>query len=205
MFSLADLIAPAIKLAREGIPIEDDVADSLPRVQTRLARWPASTRIFLKSDGSTLAPGDTLIQTDLADTLEAIAQGGPRAFYDGPVADKLAKAIEAAGGIMTREDLQRLSAGLRRPVRSTYRDHTIVSMPPSSSGGVILIEMLNILEGYRLGELAPAARLHLMVEAMRRAYADRAAYLGDPAVVTAPLARLMSKRYAGDIARRHRS
>jgi gamma-glutamyltranspeptidase / glutathione hydrolase len=199
VFSLADLIAPAIKLAREGIPIEDDVADSLPRVQTRLARWPASTRIFLKSDGSALAPGDTLIQTDLANTLEAIAQGGPRAFYDGPVADKLAKAIEAAGGIITREDLKDYRPRLRRPVRGTYRDHTIVSMPPSSSGGVILIEMLNILEGYRLGELAPAARLHLMVEAMRRAYADRAAYLGDPAVVTAPLARLMSKRYAATL------
>jgi gamma-glutamyltranspeptidase / glutathione hydrolase len=199
LFSLADLIAPAIKLAREGIPIQDDVADSLPRAQTRLARWPASAKIFLKSDGSALAPGDTLIQSDLANTLEAIAQGGPRAFYEGPVAEKLAKAIETAGGIMTREDLKDYRPRLRLPVRSTYRGHTIVSMPPSSSGGVILIEMLNILEGYRLGELAPAARLHLMVEAMRRAYADRAAYLGDPAVVTAPLARLMSKRYAATL------
>jgi gamma-glutamyltranspeptidase/glutathione hydrolase len=199
VFSLADLIAPAIKLAREGIPIEDDVADSLPRAQTRIGRWPASAKIFLKGDGSALAPGDTLIQSDLADTLEAIAQGGPRAFYDGPVADKLAKAIQAAGGIMTREDLKDYRPRLRLPVRGTYRGHTIVSMPPSSSGGVILIEMLNILEGYRLGELAPAARLHLMVEAMRRAYADRAAYLGDPAVVTAPLARLMSKRYAATL------
>jgi gamma-glutamyltranspeptidase / glutathione hydrolase len=199
VFSLADLIAPAIKLAREGIPIEDDVADSLPRAQTRIARWPASAKIFLKSDGSALAPGDTLIQSDLANTLEAIAQGGPRAFYEGPVAEKLANAILAAGGIMTREDLRDYRPRLRRPVRGTYRDHTIVSMPPSSSGGVILIEILNILEGYRLGELAPAARLHLMVEAMRRAYADRAAYLGDPAVVTAPLARLMSKRYAATL------
>src|SRR5262245_21396853 len=199
LFSLAELIAPAIKLAREGIPIEDDVADSLPRAQTRLARWPASAKIFLKSDGSALAPGDMLIQSDLADTLDAIAQGGPRAFYEGPVAEKLARAIQAAGGIMTSEDLKDYRPRLRRPVRGTYRGHTILSMPPSSSGGVILIEMLNILEGYRLGELAPAARLHLMVEAMRRAYADRAAYLGDPAVVTAPLARLMSKRYAAQL------
>jgi gamma-glutamyltranspeptidase/glutathione hydrolase len=196
LFSLAELIAPAIKLAREGIPIEDDIADSLPRAQMRLARWPASARIFLKPDGSALAPGDALIQSDLAATLEAIAQGGPRAFYEGPVAEKLANAIQAAGGIMTREDLSNYQPRLRRPVRGTYRGHTIVSMPPSSSGGVILIEMLNILEGYRLGELDPTARLHLMIEAMRRAYADRAAYLGDPAVVTAPLARLMSKRYA---------
>src|SRR5262249_28830932 len=158
-----------------------DIADSLPRAQTRLALWPASARIFLKPDGSTLAEGDRLIQNDLAATLEAIAQGGPRAFYDGPVAEKLVNAIQAAGGIMTRQGLAGYRPRLRHPVRGTYRGHTIASMPPSSSGGVILIEMLNILEGYRLGELEPAARLHLMVEAMRRAYADRAAYLGDPA------------------------
>jgi len=199
LFSLAELIAPAITLARDGIPIEDDVADSLPRAQTRLARWPASAKIFLRSDGSALAPGDRLVQSDLALTLEAIAKGGPRAFYEGPVAEKLAKAIEAAGGIMTREDLKGYQPRLRRPVRGTYRGHTIVSMPPSSSGGVILIEMLNILEGYRLGELDAAARLHFMVEAMRRAYADRAAYLGDSAVVAAPLGRLMSKRYAATL------
>lgn len=201
LLSLGDLIAPAIKLAREGIPIEDDVADSLPRAQTRLARWPASARIFLKGDGSALAPGDTLVQSDLATTLEAIAGGGPRAFYEGLVADKLANAIQAAGGIMTSDDLKDYRPLIRRPVRGTYRGHTIVSMPPSSSGGVLLIEMLNILEGYQLGELDAAARLHLMVEAMRRAYADRAAYLGDPAVVTAPLARLMSKRYAATLRR----
>src|SRR5262249_27430942 len=143
--------------------------------------------------------GDRLIQSDLAATLEAIAQGGPRAFYEGPIAEKLASAIEVAGGIMTREDLADYRPRLRRPVRGTYRGHTVVSMSPSSSGGVILIEMLNILERYRLGELEPAARLHLMIEAMRRAYADRAAYLGDPAVVAAPLARLMSKRYAATL------
>jgi gamma-glutamyltranspeptidase / glutathione hydrolase len=199
LFPLAELIAPAIKLARDGLPIEDDTADSLPRARTRLARWPSSAKIFLKGDGSPLAPGDTLVQSDLAATLEAIANGGSRGFYEGPVAEKLAHAIEAAGGIMTREDLKDYKPRLRRPVRGTYRGHTIVSMPPSSSGGVLLIEMLNILEGYRLGELETAARLHLMVEAMRRGYADRAAYLGDPAVVTAPLARLMSKRYAATL------
>ena len=198
-FSLADLVAPTIRLAREGIPIEDDVADSLPRARLRLARWPASARIFLKSDGSTLAAGDILVQRDLAATLEAIARGGPRAFYEGPVADKIAAAVQSAGGIMTPEDLKDYRPLLRRPVRGTYRGHTVVSMPPSSSGGVLLIEMLNILEGYRLGELNEALRLHLMTEAMRRAYADRAFYLGDPAMVTAPLARLMSKRYAATL------
>jgi gamma-glutamyltranspeptidase/glutathione hydrolase len=198
LFSLAELIAPAIALARDGIPIEDDVADSLPRARTRLARWPSSAKIFLKS-GEALAPGDMLVQRDLALTLEAIARDGPRAFYEGPIARKIAAAVQAAGGIMTAEDLRTYQPVLRRPVRGTYRGHRIISMPPSSSGGVVLIEMLNILEGYPLGDMDAAKRLHLMIEAMKRGYADRAAYLGDPAVVSAPLARLMSKRYAATL------
>jgi gamma-glutamyltranspeptidase/glutathione hydrolase len=194
-FTLAELIAPAVKLARDGIPIGDDVADSLPSVQRRVARWPSSAKIFLKPDGQPLGPGDTLRQTDLADTLDAIAHGGPRAFYDGAVADQLANAVRAAGGIMTRDDLRSYRPVVRAPVRGRYRGYDVVSMPPSSSGGVVLIEMLNILEGYRLGT-DNAARLHLMIEAMKRAYADRSVFLGDPATVAAPLARLMSKRYA---------
>jgi gamma-glutamyltranspeptidase/glutathione hydrolase len=199
--TLAQLIAPAIKLAREGIPIEADVADSLPGVQRRVARWPSSAKIFLKPDGNALGPGDTLIQRDLADTLEAIARDGPRAFYEGAVAEKIAAAVQVAGGIMTTEDLRDYKPILRRPVSGTYRRHRVVSMPPSSSGGVVLIEMLNILEGYKLGELDGAAREHLLIEAMKRGYADRAAYLGDPSVVSAPIARLMSKRYAATLRR----
>lgn len=197
--TLAELIAPAIALAREGFPVEDDIADSLPRARTRLGRWPASARIFLKGDGNALAPGDMLIQRDLADTLEAIAKHGPRAFYEGPIAQKLAAAVQAAGGIMTADDLKNYRAHVRQPVSGRYRGHEIISMPPSSSGGVVLIEMLNVLEGYKLAGQDDASRLHLMIEAMRRAYADRAAYLGDPAMVTAPLARLMSKRYAAQL------
>src|SRR5262249_14882880 len=158
--------------------------------------WPASARIFLKPDGSALAEGDRLIQNDLAATLEAIAQRGARAFYEGPVAEKLVNAIEAAGGIMTREDLADYRPRLRHPVRGTYRAHALGSIRRPPPGGVTLMEMLKIWGASGLDELEPAARLHLMVEAMRRAYADRAAYLGDPAVVSAPLARLMSKRYA---------
>ena len=163
------------------------------------ARWPASAKIFLKADGNALAPGDLLVQRDLADTLEAIAKHGPRAFYEGPIAEKLAAAVQAAGGIMTADDLKNYQPHVRRPVRGRYRGHEIISMPPSSSGGVVLIEMLNVLEGYKLNEQDDASRLHLMIEAMRRAYADRAAYLGDPAVVSAPLVRLMSKRYAAQL------
>jgi gamma-glutamyltranspeptidase / glutathione hydrolase len=197
-FNLADLIAPAIALARGGLPIEDDVAESLPGSARRLGRWPSAAKIFLKADGRALGPGDTLVQNDLADTLEAIARGGPRAFYEGAIADKLVAAVRAEGGIMTADDLKSYQPLLREPVRGRYRGYDIVSMPPSSSGGVVLIEMLNILEGYRSGELGADSvlRAHLLVEAMQRAYADRAIFLGDPATVTAPLARLMSKPYA---------
>ena len=150
-------------------------------------------------NGKALAAGDTLVQRDLADTLEAIAKHGPRAFYEGPIAQKIAAAVQVAGGIMTASDLKEYQPHVRRPVRGQYRGHEIVSMPPSSSGGVVLIQMLNILEGYKLADLDEPSRLHLMIEAMRRAYADRAAYLGDPAVVSAPLSRLMSKRYAATL------
>ena len=198
-FTLAELIAPAIALARDGFAVEDDIADSLPRARARMARWPASAKIFLKPDGNALGPGDRLVQRDLADTLAAIARHGPRALYEGPIAKKIADAVRAEGGIMTAEDLRNYRPLVRRPVRGSYRGHEIFSMPPSSSGGVVLIEMLNILEGYKLGGLDEGARLHLMIEAMRRAYADRAVYLGDPATVSAPLTRLMSKRYAAGL------
>src|SRR5712692_2429905 len=185
-FTLAELIAPAIALAREGIPVADDVADSLPRAQPRLARWPSSAKIFLKADGSVLAPGDMLIQRDLADTLAAIARDGARAFYDGTIADRIVAAVQAAGGRMTRADLAGYAPIEHAPVRGSYRGHEIISMPPSSSGGVILIEMLNILEGYQDLAADNARRLHLMIEAMKLAYADRALFLGDPASVNAP-------------------
>ncbi len=193
-FTLAQLIAPAIALARDGIPIENDIADSLPRSQSRLARWPATTKIFF-ADGRPLPPGATLLQRDLADTLTAIAREGPAGFYRGAVADKLVAAVRAAGGIMTREDLKNYQPIERTPTSGSYRGYRIVSMPPSSSGGVALVEMLNILEGYRLGEVDAATRIHLMVEAMKRAYFDRAKFLGDPASVTPP-AYLTSKRFA---------
>src|SRR6516165_5263779 len=196
-FTLAQLIAPAIALARDGIPIENDIADSLPRSQSRLARWPATVKIFF-ADGRPLAPGATLLQRDLADTLTAIAREGPAGFYRGAVADKLVAAVRAAGGIMTRDDLERYRPIERTPTVGSYRGYRVISMPPSSSGGVALVEMLNILEGYRLGEVDAAARVHLMVEAMKRAYFDRAKFLGDPASVTPP-AYLTSKRFAESV------
>jgi gamma-glutamyltranspeptidase / glutathione hydrolase len=197
-FTLADLMKPAIALARDGIAIADDTADSLPIDRPRLARWPSSAQIFLKADGNVLAPGDRFVQPDLAATLAAIAKDGPRAFYEGPVAEKLAAGIQAAGGVMTVDDLKNYRAIERKPMRGTYRGYDILSMAPPSSGGVALIEMLNMLEGFDVAHDDQAQALFLMIEAMKRAYADRAWFLGDPDVVQVPVARLISKSYAAD-------
>jgi gamma-glutamyltranspeptidase / glutathione hydrolase len=195
-FTLAELIAPAIAMARDGIDFSDDRAESLPNEHARLARWPSTAKIFVKDDGSALASGDRLVQSDLAQTLATIAQNGPRAFYEGPIADKLAAAVQAAGGVMTVDDLKNYRAIERAPVHGSYRGYDIVSMPPPSSGGVELVEMLNILEGYDLAHADPPRVFHLMIEAMKRAYADRALFLGDPDTVAVPVARLISKDYA---------
>src|SRR6185295_3680226 len=200
-FTLAQLMAPAIKLAREGFPVDDDLADILPRAQPRLARWPSAAKVFLQPDGAALGRGDRLIQADLAASLEAIATSGPRAFYEGPIAEKIVASLRQNGGIMTLDDLKGYRAIERPVVRGTYRGYEIVSMPPPSSGGVHLVEILNILEGFPLRDLGAgsAATLHLMIEAMKPAYADRAEFLGDPDAVTVPLAGLTSKRYAAEL------
>jgi gamma-glutamyltranspeptidase/glutathione hydrolase len=197
-FTLAELIRPGIALAANGIEITDDSADTLPDWHRRLARWPSSAKIFSRADGSSLREGDKLTQTDLATTLSAIAEQGPRGFYQGPVAEKLVKAVGDAGGIMTLDDLKSYQAVIRAPVRGSYRSYDVVSMPQPSSGGVVLLETLNILEGFPMGEMkqGSAPSLHVMIEAMKRAYADRARYLGDPAFVNAPVATLISKDYA---------
>ncbi|MCZ7661165.1 MAG: gamma-glutamyltransferase [Xanthobacteraceae bacterium] len=194
-FTLAELIAPAIRLAREGIPVEDDLADSLARFQPRLVRWPSSARIFLKPDGVALGEGDRLVQADLADTLAAIAREGQRAFYEGRIGEKIVASVRDAGGLMTREDLRDYRPLVRAPVRGSYRGYEIASMPPPSSGGVHLVQILNILEGFRL-ETRDAGALHLMIEAMKPAYADRSEFLGDPAFLRVPVAGLTAKPYA---------
>jgi gamma-glutamyltranspeptidase/glutathione hydrolase len=194
--TLAELIEPAITLARNGVEIVDDIADTLPLAQPRIARWQSSAPVFLNSDGTVLMPGQDLLQPDLAITLRAIASDGPKGFYEGPVADKIVAAARKAGGIMTTDDMKNYRAILREPVRGTYRGYDIVSMPPPSSGGVHLIEMLNILEGYDLAKLSREESLHIIAEAMKRAYADRATFMGDPGAVKMPVAGLISKKYA---------
>jgi len=197
-FMLADLIAPAIQLAQEGFPIEDDLADSLKPARERLGRWPSTKDIFFNGD-QPMEEGDRLIQADLADTLRAIAKDGPGAFYKGDIADRIATAVRGAGGVMTADDLAGYRAVERPVVRGTYRGYDIVSMPPPSSGGVHLIEMLNILEGYDLGKLPREEALHYEIEAMKRAYADRAVYMGDPDSVKMPIAGLIAKPYAASL------
>jgi gamma-glutamyltranspeptidase/glutathione hydrolase len=200
-FTLADLTAPAVRLAREGLPVTGDLLDSLQRAQKRLARWPSTTRVFLKPDGAAPPTGDRLVQPELADVLEAIGQEGPRAFYLGPVADKIVAAVREAGGVMNRTDIESYVPVIREPVSTTYRGYEVVSMPPPSSGGVAIIEMLNILEGYPsslIGSSSPAA-LHLELEAMKFAYADRAQHLGDPDMVDVPVGRLVSKEHAAEL------
>jgi gamma-glutamyltranspeptidase/glutathione hydrolase len=198
-FTLADLLAPAIDLAQKGFPVEDDLADSLPLARDRLKRWPSSASIFLNG-GEALQEGDRLLQFDLADTLQAIADKGPGAFYTGRIAERIAAAVRDAGGVMTADDLKNYRAVERAVVRGRYRGYDIVSMPPPSSGGVALIEMLNILEGYDLGKLGRGAdSFHLMIEAMKRAYADRAVFMGDPDSVKMPLPSLISKDYAATL------
>jgi gamma-glutamyltranspeptidase/glutathione hydrolase len=197
-FKLAQLMAPAIDLARRGYNVGDEFEDTGRSSIARMARWPSTAKLFLRPDGSLIARGTLLVQSDLAATLDAIAKGGPRAFYEGPVADKISAAVRAAGGLMTSDDLKNYKAVERAVLRGSYRGYSIVSMPPPSSGGVVLLEMLNVLEGFKLKADDPDST-HLVVEAMRYAYADRAHLLGDPDFVKAPIAGLMSKRYAATL------
>ncbi len=194
-FTLAQLIEPAIELARKGFRTGDEFEDTGRSSIERMRRFPSTAKLFLKPDGSLIERGTLLVQADLANTLQAIAKSGPRAFYEGPIADRISAAVREAGGLMTSEDLKNYRAAERPVLRGSYRGLTILSMPPPSSGGVLLIEMLNVLEGFNLKRDDPAS-VHLMVETMRYAYADRAKLLGDPDFVKAPLEGLLSKRYA---------
>jgi gamma-glutamyltranspeptidase/glutathione hydrolase len=202
-FTLAELIEPAIKLAREGIFVAPELGDSLAKARPLLARWPSTAAIFLRADGAAPGVGELLVQRDLADTLEEIARDGPQAFYGGRIAEQIAASVQAAGGVMTREDLARYQAVERAPVSGNYRGYDIFSIPPPSAGGVQLVQILNILEGYDLSVLGPASiqGAHLMVEAMKIAYADRARFLGDPDFVRVPVAGLLSTAYAAELRR----
>ncbi|MBT8084213.1 MAG: gamma-glutamyltransferase [Woeseia sp.] len=196
------LVAPSVGLARDGIPISWLLHDSFKGRKSRWDRYPSSAKVFLKKDGSLYEPGDTWKQPDLAKTLRRIQKDGRDGFYKGKTAELIADFMANNGGIITLEDLARYEAIEREPIRGTYRGHEIVSMPPPSSGGVVLVEMLNILEGFDLASMGhnSAQYLHVLTEAMRRGYADRARYLGDPDFnEDMPLARLTSKEHAANL------
>jgi gamma-glutamyltranspeptidase/glutathione hydrolase len=195
--SLAETIAPAIELAEKGFVVSDALSESLSDERKLLQRFPETAKIYLEN-GEPYAPGDRLIQKDLAATLKAIAAEGPDAFYRGRIADLVAAEMSRSGGLITKEDLAAYQPIEREPLRGTYRGYGIVGMPPISSGGVALLQFLNILEGYPIGDLGhnSSATIHLVSEAAKRVYADRSEWLGDPAFFRVPVAGLISKKYA---------
>ena len=201
------LVAPAVALARNGFPVSFELAQSLssPETAKRLSRFPGSSRIFLRHglrhglrNGRFYRPGERFVQRDLARTLERIRRKGARDFYRGQTARKLAAFMEQNGGLITLEDLRNYQVVEREPITGTYRSYQIISAPPPSSGGVVLLEMLNILEGVALAEKGAlsADTIHWTVETMRRAFADRARYLGDPDFARIPVRGLTDKKYA---------
>jgi gamma-glutamyltranspeptidase/glutathione hydrolase len=197
------VVMPAVRLAEDGFPLTAGLARGLTsEVAGRMQKYPASVAAYGKPGGGAWAAGDKIVLADLGKTLRAIATSGPDVFYTGWIADAIAADMKANGGLITKADLAAYQAKERTPVTGTYRGYEITSMPPPSSGGVAVIEMLNILENFDLkaqGPLAPAT-LHLEVEAMRRAFLDRARFLGDPDFVQMPLDRLLSKDYAKTLA-----
>ncbi len=194
----ATLLAPAIKLA-EGHVIDTARSESIAWSRELLARFPASRAQFLVND-STPPPGTLWMQPDLARTIQLISDSGPDVFYRGQIADLIVAEMQRGGGLITKDDLGRYQAKWRDPVHLTYRGYTIYSMPPPSSGGVTMGELLNILEGYdSLPRFGTPAYVHVVAEAMRRAFIDRNRYLGDPDFVQMPLDRLLSKSYAATL------
>lgn len=192
------VLAPAIELAAAGIEVTPALFDSLNRRGQRLRNNPASAAKFFKADGSLYQPGEIWRQPDLARTLRQIADHGAAVFYNGEIAAMIVAEMEAHGGLITGDDLKSYRVVEREPVRGSYRGYEIVSMPPPSSGGIHLIQMLNILEGYPLAASGhnSAETLHVMAETMKLAYADRSEYLGDPDFFEVPVASLTSKAYA---------
>ncbi len=198
-----DVVMPAVRLAQEGFLISESLAQSLNRqLEGVMGRYPASVAAYGKPDGGKWNAGDRLVLGDLGATLAIIAEQGADVFYKGRIADLIEQDMQANGGLITKEDLAAYQARVRVPLKGKYRGYEIISMPPPSSGGVALIEMLNILERFdlrRSGRYSPQT-LHYMIEAMRRAYLDRARFLGDPDFVKVPVSDLTSKKRAKNLA-----
>ncbi|WP_352337361.1 gamma-glutamyltransferase [Psychrobacter sp. 16-MNA-CIBAN-0192] len=192
------VMAPAIALAEKGIIVTPGLTESLEALSPRLQKWSSTKKIFFKPDGSAYQPGERLKQPELARSLKLIAAKGEAGFYKGETARKLVKAVNDAGGSMSLQDLANYKAIAREPVKGNYRGYEIVSMPPPSSGGIHIVQILNILEGYPLKDYGhnSAQTIHLMSEAMQLAYADRAEYLGDSDFINVPVKGLTARPYA---------
>ena len=198
--SLAKVLAPAIKLAADGFVVDSTFARSLTYGRDRIGEFEGRTVFY--PNGATPGVGSRFAQPALARTLRLIADSGAAAFYRGSIADSIAAQMKRSGGLITREDLARYRAIWRTPIRSTYRGYGLIAMPPSSSGGTTVTEMLQILEAYGPTEkFGSAERVHAVASASQRAFVDRNSKLGDPAFVQVPLATLTSKRYASAVAR----
>jgi gamma-glutamyltranspeptidase/glutathione hydrolase len=195
---LARVIAPAVHLARDGFVVSYSLSESLRQDGDRLSKFDASRRIFLR-DGRYYEPGEIFQQPELAETLDTVAHLGAKGFYEGPVARAIAATMQKYHGLITEQDLARYHPVLRQPLVGHFRGYEILSVPPPSSGGVALIEMLNIIEPLDLGVPDSFESMHFMVESMRHAYADRAAYLGDADFTPVPVARLTSQAYAAKL------
>jgi len=196
--TLAELLQPAIELADNGFVVSQTYSEHLSKAAPLLVKFPDSKAVYFKNDSTVWQAGDLLVQKDLAWSLRQIAEKGVDAFYKGAVADKIAEFERKQGGLITKKDLENYQPVTRNPLRGTYRGYDIISMPPPSSGGVHLIQMLNILENYNLKQMGHNSSLyiHTLAEAMRPAFADRAQYLGDPDFVKIPLDTIISKGYS---------
>ncbi len=201
--SLGQVIAPSIALADTGFELSQTYVRVLNWYRSWLIRFPSTFDIFFHPDSTLLGLGERLVQEDLANSYRLIAEQGESAFYSGEIADKIVRAMKQDEGLIKKKDLAEYHIGLREPVMGSYRGYTIHSMPPPSSGGAHLIEILNILERYDLNYLGrnSSETIHLMAEAMKRAFADRSVYMGDPDFNDIPLDGLVSKDYADSLAR----
>lgn len=199
--TLAEALAPAIRLAEDGFEVPYRFTEGLEQARSRLEPWPETLRVFYKADGSVWQPGERFRQPDLARTLKRIAEHGADDFYRGESARLIVEDMARHDGLITLEDLAQYQPVIREPVKGRYRDYEIFAMSPPSSGGVHLIQMLNLLEPFDLRSSGhnSARTLHLMIEAMRLAYADRSRYLGDPDFVAVPVAGLTSRDYANQL------
>ncbi len=199
---LAKVMQPAIELAKKGFRVSYALADVLKRDEGRLSLYPTTMRYFSK-DGHMYTAGELLVQKDLAGVLEKIAKEGRAGFYEGEIPDLIAREDQETGGVITPKDVEHYHAEMKRPISVDYRGYEVLSMPPSSSGGVCLSEELNILSNFDLSKYGYGASqsLHYEIEAMRRSFADRDKYLGDVDFVSVPLKRLLSKAYADSLAR----